>query len=71
MSLADAIREHVREHKTGMVADFVFALLWVTLVSLIFEVVEGPRWAYYLLMFAGVVAYYGFYASLAAARERA
>lgn len=70
MSIVDAIRDHVREHRTGMIADFVFALLWVTLVSLIFEVVDGPQWAYYLLMLSGVVAYYGFFASLAAARER-
>jgi hypothetical protein len=39
----------------------------VTLVNALFRVVDGPTWAYYLLMAAGVVAYYGFFLSLEAA----
>jgi hypothetical protein len=70
MSLADALREHVREHHRGMFVDLVFAVAWVTAVSVLFAVLDGPRWAYYLTMFGGVVAYYGFFASLEAARDR-
>lgn len=69
MSLVDAVRDHVREHRRGMVADLVFATAWVTAVSLLFEVAHGPQWAYYLLMFSGVVAYFGFFWSLELARE--
>ena len=70
MSIIDAIRDHVSEHREGMLFDLVFAIAWVTLVSLIFEVVDGPRWAYYLLMFAGVVAYFGFVTSWEVAKQR-
>lgn len=70
MSIADTIREHVREHRSGMVTDLVFALVWVTLVSAFFEWVDGPQWAYYMFMLAGVVAYFGFFWSLELAREK-
>jgi hypothetical protein len=69
MSLADAIRDHVREHRSGMLFDFVFAVVWVTLVSLLFDVLQGPQWAYYLALASGVAAYYGFVWSLSAAKE--
>lgn len=69
MSIIDEVREHVREHRSGMVADLVFAVVWVAMVSVLFDLVDGPRWAYYLLMFGGVVAYFGFFASLKVARE--
>lgn len=65
MRVVDAIREHHR----SMVADLAFAVAWVTMVSVFFDVVDGPRWAYYLFMFAGVVAYFGFFWSLERARE--
>lgn len=68
MSAVDAVVAHVREHRSGMVVDLVFALAWVTLVSVLVELLNGPEWAYYVLMFGGVVAYYGFFASLRAAR---
>lgn len=68
MSPGDALSEHVRDNRRGMVADLAFAVAWVTAVSLLFDVVDGPRWAYYLLMAAGVVAYVVFFASLAVAR---
>ncbi|QIB76032.1 hypothetical protein G3I44_18160 [Halogeometricum borinquense] len=70
MSLAETIRNHVREHRSGMLTDLLFALVWVTGVSVLFDVLNGPQWAYYLCLCAGVVAYYGFFASLEAARER-
>ena len=69
MSRLEAIGEHVREHRSGMFVDLVFAMAWVTVVSLLFELLQGPRWAYYLAMLAGVAAYYGFFWSLDAARE--
>lgn len=69
MTIIDRVRAYVREHRSGMLVDLVFAVVWVTVVSLIFDVVAGPRWAYYLFMFAGVVAYFGFFASLDVARQ--
>lgn len=70
MTIIDKVRDSIREHRSGMVMDLVFAVVWVTLVSIIFDLVDGPQWAYYLFMFAGVVAYFGFFASLDAARKR-
>lgn len=66
----DEIRDYVREHRSGMLVDLVFAVVWVTMVTVVFDVVDGPRWAYYLFMFAGVVAYFGFFSSLEAVRDR-
>ena len=60
----DAIRDHVREHKWGMLTDLAFAVVWVTIVSVFFDLVDGPRWAYYMFMLSGIVAYYGFMASV-------
>lgn len=70
MTGIDKIRDYVRENRSGMVVDLVFAVVWVTMVSVIFDVVQGPRWAYYLFMFAGVIAYFGFFSSLDAVREQ-
>ncbi|ELK46947.1 MULTISPECIES: hypothetical protein [Haloferax] len=70
MSLAETIRTHVREHRSGMLTDLLFALAWVTVVSVLFDVLDGPQWAFYLCMGAGVVAYFGFFASVEAAREK-
>lgn len=69
MSIVDSIRDHVREHRSGMVSDLLFALAWVTLVEVFFTVVDGPQWAYYLFMLAGIAAYFGFFWSLERARE--
>ncbi|SFG46035.1 hypothetical protein SAMN04488063_2120 [Halopelagius inordinatus] len=66
MSLVDTLREH----GSGMLADLTFAIVWVTGVSLFFEFVDGPQWAYYMFMLAGVVAYFGFFWSLDMAREQ-
>ncbi len=49
-----------REERWGMLTDLVFAIVWVTLVEMIFYVAGGgPTWAYYGCMLAGVVAYFG------------
>ncbi|WP_394341313.1 hypothetical protein [Natrarchaeobius chitinivorans] len=56
-----------------MFVDLVFAVGWVTMVHLLFRVLDGPEWAYYTFMLAGVVAYFGFVSSLESAtagRER-
>lgn len=64
--------EYVREHRRGMVGDLVFAVVWVTFVNVVFQVVDGPTWAYYTLLFAGVLAYFGVVYSIElAARTRA
>lgn len=72
MSVTDRIREHVRDNRTGMVHDLMFAVVWVGLVSFLFEVVftSAPTWTFYMFMLAGIPAYFGFFISLAVARER-
>ena len=69
-SIADRLRSHVSENRTGMFHDLVFALAWVALVSLLFDFVfvDAPTWAYYMFMLAGVPAYFGFVISLKTAR---
>ena len=69
MSIVDTISDHVREHRSGMVSDLVFALVWVTIVELFFNFVDGPTWARYLLLVAGIPAYFGFVYSLELAKE--
>lgn len=69
MSDHETVRDHIREHRSGMVVDLVFAVGWVTMVTMLFNVLDGPQWAYYLCMLAGVAAYYGFFASLEIAQE--
>jgi hypothetical protein len=60
--------EYVVAHRRGMVGDLVFAIVWVTVVNAFFRLVDGPTWAYYLMMFAGVLAYFGFVYSFQAAK---
>jgi hypothetical protein len=68
--LLETIGEHLREHRSGMLVDLVFALAWVTVVTLVFDLLPGgPQWLYYLTLLGGVIAYYGFFASLEAVRE--
>ncbi|WP_117591987.1 hypothetical protein [Haloprofundus halophilus] len=69
MSRLEAIGEHVQQHRRGMFVDLVFAMAWVTVVTLLFDFLQAPQWAYYLAMLCGVLAYYGFFWSLEAARE--
>lgn len=69
MSLAGTVRDHVREHRSGMVVDLAFAVIWVAVVTALFEALPAPTWAYHLSLFAGVVAYFGFFASLETAKN--
>jgi hypothetical protein len=70
MSVLDAVRDHVAEHRDGMLFDLVFAIAWVTVVTLLFEGLGAPRAVYYGALASGVVAYYGFAFSLQLAREQ-
>ncbi|WP_226481762.1 hypothetical protein [Natrinema amylolyticum] len=50
-----------REERWGILTDLAFAVVWVTLVEILFYVAGGgPAWAYYGCMLAGIVAYFGF-----------
>jgi hypothetical protein len=60
MSRLDDIRDHVRNHKRGILTDLAFAVVWVTLVEVFFDLTQGPKWAYYMFMLGGIIAYYGF-----------
>ncbi|PSP73001.1 hypothetical protein BRC86_10995 [Halobacteriales archaeon QS_3_64_16] len=64
MSAIERLRETIAEHGRGLATDLVFAIVWVTFVEAFFALVEGPQWAYYLFMLAGVIAYFGFFASV-------
>jgi len=66
MSLADRLREHVREHKSGMLYDLLFAVIWVGLVAFLFDAVfvGALAWVFYMFMLAGIPAYFGFFWSL-------
>lgn len=70
VSFLEAVGEHVREHRGGLLVDLVFAMAWVTVVSVVFALLPSPpQWAYYLAMGSGVLAYYGFFWSLEAAQK--
>ena len=71
-SVADRIKSHVSENRTGMLQDLAFALVWVALVSLLFDFVftSAPTWVYYMFMLAGIPAYFGFFISLEMARAQ-
>lgn len=73
MSQLDRVAEYVGENRWEMLTDFAFAVAWVTIVTVFFDLVDGPRWAYYMFMAAGVVAYYLMYgmseAAVAGAEE--
>lgn len=63
------VRNHVQNHRDGMVVDLAFALCWVTAVTILFDLLQGPEWAYQLCLLSGVIAYFGFFASLSAAKQ--
>ena len=69
MSAIQRLQEAVEQHGRGMMTDLAFAIVWVTIVEVFFAVLQGPRWAYYMFMLAGIVAYFGFFASLGALDE--
>ena len=58
------VREHVVENRDTVLADLAFAVVWVAVVTLLFDVVQGPQWAYHLTLAGGVLAHFGFFASL-------
>lgn len=62
MSAGDRLSEYVRRNRWGLLTDLAFAVVWVTLVEVVFALLDGPQWAYYLFMLAGIVAYFGFFA---------
>ncbi|MFC7026532.1 hypothetical protein ACFQJ5_01315 [Halomicroarcula sp. GCM10025324] len=65
MSRLEAIGRHIQEHRSGMVVDMVFAIAWVTVVTVVLDVLMGaPQWLYYLTLLGGIVAYYGFFWTL-------
>lgn len=67
MSRLEAIGRHIQEHRSGMVVDMAFAIAWVTVVTVVLDVLMGaPQWLYYLTLFGGIVAYYGFFWTLEA-----
>ena len=66
-NLLHRVGVYVVENRRGMLGDLVFAVAWVTLVDVFFRFVDGPTWAYYLFMLAGVLAYFGFVFSAQAA----
>ncbi|KDE60364.1 hypothetical protein EL22_00135 [Halostagnicola sp. A56] len=49
-----------REQRWGILTDLAFAVVWVTLVEVVAYFLEPPTWVYYMLMLAGIVAYFGF-----------
>lgn len=71
MSLPDRIREHVSENRGGMLYDLMFAVIWVGIISFLFDTIfiEAPTWAFYLCLIAGIPAYFGFFFSLEMAKQ--
>jgi hypothetical protein len=63
MSLDDRLREHVRENKSGMMNDLIFAVVWVGFISILFDFVfvDAPYWVFVMFMLAGIPAYLGFF----------
>jgi len=72
MSLIERLREHARDHKQGMIHDLMFAVIWVAVISLLFDFVfvSAPWWALYLFLLAGIPAYFGFVFSLQQAKRQ-
>ena len=70
-TLADRVRSHVTENRTGMVEDLLFAVIWVTFVSLLYDFAfaSSPQWVLYMFMLTGIPAYFGFFISLEIAKE--
>ncbi|MFC4249353.1 hypothetical protein ACFOZ7_20880 [Natribaculum luteum] len=49
-----------REERWGILTDLAFAIVWVTMVEIVDYLLGTPTWVYYMLMLAGIVAYFGF-----------
>ncbi|GAB7017988.1 hypothetical protein [Halostagnicola sp. A-GB9-2] len=59
--------ETARDERWGILTDLAFAIVWVTMVEVLFQLVDGPTWAYYLCMISGIVAYFALVTSSALA----
>jgi hypothetical protein len=68
MSL-DSLRDHVSENRRGMLVDVAFAVVWVTLATVVANALHAPDYARYILMLAGIPAYYALFISLDAMDE--
>jgi hypothetical protein len=60
----DSLRDHVSENRRGMVVDLVVAVDGVTLATVIANALSAPDYARYILMLAGIPAYYALFISL-------
>lgn len=71
MSVIDRLREHATNNSRGMLYDLMFAVVWVAIVSFLFDFVfvTAPTWVYVLFMLAGIPAYFGFFFSLELAQQ--
>ncbi|WP_231188536.1 hypothetical protein [Haladaptatus sp. DYF46] len=69
MISVEELGEHVRENRSGMFVDLVFAIAWVAVVSIVFGALNSPQWASHLAMFGGVVAYFGFFGSIESLKQ--
>ncbi|QCS43107.1 hypothetical protein [Natrinema versiforme] len=49
-----------REERWGILTDLAFAVVWVTIVETVNYLLGPPTLVYYMLMLAGIVAYFGF-----------
>jgi len=69
--MLDRLRAQTDEHGWGMLADLLFAVVWVAVVSALFRFVfvDTAQWVYYLFMLAGVPAYFVFFLSLEGAKQ--
>lgn len=63
------IGNHIYENKDGMAFDLVFAVVWVTIVSVFVALVDAPTMARYVLLATGIPAYFGFVYSLELAKQ--
>lgn len=73
MTLGDGLRDQLAGNSQGIFYDLLFAVVWVTFISALFEFVfvTGPTWAYYMFMLSGIPAYFGFFWSLEVAKAQA
>lgn len=71
MSVPDRIQDHLEEHRSGMLYDFMFAVVWVAIVTMLFEFVfvDASTHVYYLFLLLGIPAYFAFFWSLEVARD--
>jgi len=71
-TVADRARTLLGENGTGMLRDLLFAVAWVGLASVLYDLrfATAPQWVLYMFMLAGIPAYFGFFISLEMAKER-